>query len=413
VLPASRHAELMSLAVKHAILQRGVGHLILPNEVQGLPVDEATLASGPEGRLTPLAIAPPDETVLEMLARLRASKRPVIIVGHGARFDMDDVLALAERLNAPLLTTFKAKGLVTDDHPLGCGVLGHSGTPIASWFMNEADLLLVFGASFSDHTGSTPFQPTIQVDTDPMALGKTHPIDVPVGGDIGVTARRLLGAIGDEVQTDDQRPQIAERWDLWQTEKASRALDDRGRGIAGAALNRHVSDDAVMTVDVGNNTYSFGRYFECTRQSVLMSGYLGSIGFAYPAAIGAWAAAPDRPIVAIAGGREIRHADQSHHREQLGVGPDLVRATRKRDADLVDLATKPQLRHLRRELRRIRSARRKRGRDGRRAQRRLRPRRASPGRRRERPLTRLSCRRYWLLGALLASLLGAPRRRRS
>ena len=57
----------------------------------------------------------------------------------------------------------------------------------------------------------------------------------------------------------------------------------------------------MIAVDVGNNTYSFGRYFECKQQDVLMSGYLGSIGFGYPAAMGAWAAAPDRPIVAITG----------------------------------------------------------------------------------------------------------------
>lgn len=62
-----------------------------------------------------------------------------------------------------------------------------------------------------------------------------------------------------------------------------------------------VDPDAVLSVDVGNNTYSFGRYFECERQQVLMSGYLGSIGFAFPAAMGAWAAAPDRQIVSVSG----------------------------------------------------------------------------------------------------------------
>ena len=70
--------------------------------------------------------------------------------------------------------------------------------------------------------------------------------------------------------------------------------DDRGRGVNSSsifeALTRQVHEDAVMAVDVGNNTYSFGRYFECTRQSVLMSGYLGSIGFGFSAAMGAWAA---------------------------------------------------------------------------------------------------------------------------
>jgi thiamine pyrophosphate-dependent acetolactate synthase large subunit-like protein len=80
---------------------------------------------------------------------------------------------------------------------------------------------------------------------------------------------------------------------------------DRGEGLNSAiifaALTRQAPENAVIAVDVGNNTYSFGRYFECKRQSVLMSGYLGSIGFALPAAIGAWAAAPDRPIIAVSG----------------------------------------------------------------------------------------------------------------
>jgi pyruvate oxidase len=66
-------------------------------------------------------------------------------------------------------------------------------------------------------------------------------------------------------------------------------------------LTKHCPSDAVICVDVGNNTYSFGRYFETSGQDVLMSGYLGSIGFGYPAALGAWAAAPHRPIVAVTG----------------------------------------------------------------------------------------------------------------
>ncbi|NJL29215.1 MAG: thiamine pyrophosphate-binding protein, partial [Thermoanaerobaculia bacterium] len=84
------------------------------------------------------------------------------------------------------------------------------------------------------------------------------------------------------------------------------------RGVSSAAifaaLTRTVPEDAVLAVDVGNNTYSFGRYFECRRQAVLMSGYLGSIGFALPAAFGAWAATREgdprfagRKVVSISG----------------------------------------------------------------------------------------------------------------
>jgi len=303
-LPGSKHAELMTLALKNAIVKRNVAHLILPNEVQELPAPPCAKPSGPEGRLTAFDIAPPAAALDRAMAMVKAAKRPIVIVGHGARFNMDPIVALAERLNAPVLTTFKGKGQISDRHPLGCGVLGRSGTPIASWFMNECDLILVFGASFSNHTGITPKKPTIQVDFDPMALGKFHAVDCPVWGEIGVTARLMLDGLTD-VDTLDQRPEIAERWRLWRAEKARREQDDLGKGVNSAsvfaALNRLAPDNAVITVDVGNNAYSFGRYFECTNQSVLLSGYLGSIGFGYPAAMGAWCAAPERPILCITG----------------------------------------------------------------------------------------------------------------
>lgn len=179
VLNNSNHGELMSLVIKHALLQRDVSHLIFPDEIQTLPAENAK-ASSPQGRITPLQIAPPPDSLEQALDLLKKSQRPAIIVGHGARFSMNAITELAELLNAPVLTTFKAKGQISDRHPLGCGVLGRSGTPIASWFMNESDVLLVFGASFSNHTGIYPGKPIIQVDFDPLALGKFHPVTVPV-----------------------------------------------------------------------------------------------------------------------------------------------------------------------------------------------------------------------------------------
>ncbi len=304
VLSTSKHAELMTLALKHATLRRDVSHLIFPDEVQTLPLEGAS-ASGPTGRVPNLEVAPPEESLGQAVELLEKAQRPLIIVGHGARFEMDGILALAERLQCPVVTTFKGKGMVSDHHPLGCGVLGRSGTPIASWFMNEADLLLVLGASFSNHTGITDKKPTIQVDYDPLALGKFHAVDVPVLGEIGVTCRQLSDRLPEGLAALDLRDEIAERWALWRAEKTKREGEDRGLGVSSAslfaALNRQLPEDAVIAVDVGNNTYSFGRYFECARQSVLMSGYLGSIGFGFPAAMGAWAAAPDRPIVSISG----------------------------------------------------------------------------------------------------------------
>ncbi len=307
VLPSSRHAELANLACKSAILEQGVSHLIFPDDVQTIPAGDEE-PGGPEGRVGGAAITPPPEDLERAVALLTGAKRPVVIVGYGARDAMPQVTALAERLGAPVITTFKAKGQIPDDHPLACGVLGRSGTPIASWVMNEADLLLVLGASFSNHTGIYAGHPIIQVDSDRMQLGKFHQVTVPVWGEIG----RTLSLIEPELDAQppaavDQRADVAVRREIWSAEKRSRAGDDRGHGVASAAvfeaMSRLVPEDAVIAVDVGNNAYSFGRYFECRgSQRVLMSGYLGSIGFGFPAAIGAWAATGgEKPIVALTG----------------------------------------------------------------------------------------------------------------
>jgi len=298
----SDHAELAATAVKHAIDGRGVAHLVLPDEVQDAPSDAEV--KSPDGRRADLGTSPSATSVEAAMAAIGSAVRPVFIVGRGARHAVTELLVLAERLGAPVLTTFPAKGLVPDTHPLGAGVLGRSGTPVASWLMNEADLLVVVGASSSNHTGIAPYKSIVQIDDAPSSIGRFHPVAVTVLGDAAVSLRALSDGISNP-QAVDQRPDVAERWAIWRAEKQRRASDDRGKGISSAAIfaaiGRHCPTDAVIAVDVGNHAYSFGRYFESAGQPVLMSGYLGSIGFGYPAAMGAWAADPTRPVVAVTG----------------------------------------------------------------------------------------------------------------
>ncbi len=302
VQSGSDHAELAAIAVKHARDGRGVAHLVLPDEVQALPSDAP--AASPAGRYSDRLVRPDGAALARAAELVVAARRPVIIVGHGARGAEAELTELAERLHAPVLTTFKAKGLVPDTHPLGAGVLGRSGTPVASWLMNESDLLIVVGASFSNHTGIATYKPVVQIDDTPTAIGRFDAVTADVLGDAAVVVEALSQAVGD-ADPEDQRPDVAERWAIWRAEKARRAADDRGAGVAAAAvfaaLSEHLPVDAVVAVDVGNHAYSLGRYLESQGQPVLMSGYLGSIGFGYPAAMGAWAADPDRPVVAVTG----------------------------------------------------------------------------------------------------------------
>lgn len=305
----SDQAELMTLACKNAIVNRGVSHMVYPDDVQVIPSDAP--ADDPSGRMAPPVVVPTPETLSAGLKLLREAKRPVIICGHGARFSMPAITRLAARLRCPVVTTFKAKGLISDAHPNACGVLGRSGTPVASWFMNESDLLVVLGASFSNHTGITPKKPIVQIDLDPMMLGRFHKVEVPLWGEIGATLTLLSERLEGQGSSTDQISEIADRWKIWRAEKKKR-LTEEGVAVSSpaifAALTEVMPANAIIALDVGNNTYSFGRYFECKEQSIIMSGYLGSIGFGLPAAMGAWAATQGtdprfrgRPVVSISG----------------------------------------------------------------------------------------------------------------
>jgi len=309
VLNASNHAELMTLACKNAIVERDVAHLIFPDDVQTIPSDAP--AGGPGGRIAHPVVLPNEADIGKAASLINNAKRPIVIIGHGALEASQAIIEMAEQIGAPVMTTFKAKGLIPDSHANAAGVLGRSGTPIASWFMNEADLIIALGSSFSNHTGIEAGKPIIQVDFERMQLGKFHPVTLPIWAELSAFCKALAPSLSERSGTDDQIGELAVRWRMWREEKTSRLAEERGKGVHSAAIFQALSalapEDAIIAVDVGNNTYSFGRYFESKGQRVLMSGYLGSIGFAFPAALGAWAATQDfeafagRKVISISG----------------------------------------------------------------------------------------------------------------
>ncbi|MEO1142321.1 MAG: thiamine pyrophosphate-binding protein, partial [Pseudomonadota bacterium] len=309
VLGTSKHAELMSLACKNAIIERDVAHLIFPDDIQTNPSDAP--AQGPTGRMGGDSVQPSQQDIDAALELITSSNRPIIVIGHGAVDAIDQIIEFAEKLGAPVLTTFKGKGLISDRHPNAAGVLGRSGTPIASWFMNEADLIIALGSSFSNHTGIESSKKIIQVDFERMQLGKFHPVELPIWGELGAFCSAVMPKLKRSADAEDQISELAERWDIWRKEKQNRLNETSEAGIHSVAifdvLTRLCPEDAIISCDVGNNTYSFGRYFETSGQRVLMSGYLGSIGFGFPGAIGAWSATQDfeeyagRKVISISG----------------------------------------------------------------------------------------------------------------
>src|SRR5260370_32678306 len=108
--------------------------------------------------------------------------------------------------------------------------------------MNEADLLIVVGASFANHTGIAPYKAILQIDDNPAAIGRFDPVGAGITGDAALTLDALLEELG-ATRTEDQRPAVAARWAIWRAEKAPRAADARSRGMCPPggfdALPRH------------------------------------------------------------------------------------------------------------------------------------------------------------------------------
>lgn len=291
--------ELVTLALKHALVERGVAHLAIPNDVQKEELEVQIESMG--GRIPDFSVV--NAGLVERAVRLiEETERPVIIAGWGARGYGDKLLKLADRLKAPIVTTFRAKGVVPEDHSLVLGVLGDVGTSGARRFVKAADLLLVFGASFSEKT-NIPQIRTIQVDLDPMNLGKEFPMEVPLLGECGVVLEELLSRVQER-----SNPRMVEevkkekaKWSAQLDKEADAEAAPLRAPFIMKVLQETIDPAAIITIDVGDNGFWVGRNFIMKQQKLLMSGYLATMGFGLPAAIAAKLACPDKQVVCVTG----------------------------------------------------------------------------------------------------------------
>jgi thiamine pyrophosphate-dependent acetolactate synthase large subunit-like protein len=234
---------------------------------------------------------------------LNAAEQPVVIAGYGARGQRESILRIAEKMDAPVATTYRAKGVIPEDHELALGVMGDIGTDPAKRVVYGADLLLVVGCSYSDKTAIPSRVKQVQIDLNPMMIGRKFPVQVGLVGDAAIILLVLLERIT-EKHNDAYVNQVAEikkRWELKkQTEIDSDTPPVRGPQIM-HALQELVDPDAIIANDVGDNTLWFARNFVATDQRILMSGYVASMGFGLPAALAAQIAYPKRQVVCTTG----------------------------------------------------------------------------------------------------------------
>lgn len=292
--------KIITMALKYAIFKKGVAQVSIPNDLQKEPLDAGCCER--EMRITSQNISPDDSEIEHAAAFINQAKKPVILAGWGAFETPDMVLKIAQKLKAPIITTFRAKGIIPEQNEWVLGVLGDVGSQYARSMVNESDLLLTFGVGFSKRT-NVPFgKPLIQVDIDPIKLGK-HPFQIALLGNCNMVLPRLYEKL--KTKTDmtsfNEMKEMKKKWIAQLDKEADPYLVPLRPPYIMKILSETLPEDAVITIDVGENGWWFGRNFVMKKQRFTMSGYLATMGFGLPGALAAKLAYPDKTVICISG----------------------------------------------------------------------------------------------------------------
>jgi acetolactate synthase-1/2/3 large subunit len=239
------------------------------------------------------------------------AERPLILAGGGVTISnaSPELLQLAELLMAPVATTFMGKGTFPEIHPLSLGSIGMHGNPAANKLLLETDVLLAVGTRFADRSTARldsfcPDAKKIHIDIDAAEIGKNIAVDVPIVGD----AKKSLKALYDNL-IERLKKKESSAW-IKRVKEAKEQINSVTNGDTKdlkpqkllPELRKLLPENAIVTTEVGQNQMWAALYFKVLKpRTFISSGGLGTMGFGFPAALGAKVACPDRPVVDIAG----------------------------------------------------------------------------------------------------------------
>lgn len=312
--------QLLETAVRNALGRKGVAVLTVPGDIS-----DRRLSTDRQARfsLSPGVTRPEESAVRSAAGLLRRAERVTLLVGQGARAAREDVLALADRLAAPMVLTLKAKeGFEGDNNPFQVGQTGLIGNPAAASAMQEADTLLLLGTDFPYREWYPDGRTVIQVDTEATHIGRRVPVEAGLVGDVGATVRDLLRWLGSGEARDRKHLDHARgRFESWRDGQARLADPKHDKGAVGrirsaldnpedgvrpealaATVDRVAADNAVFTSDTGMATVWLSRFVEMRGTRRLLGSYnLGSMANAMPHALGAQYLDRERQVIAFCG----------------------------------------------------------------------------------------------------------------
>jgi pyruvate dehydrogenase (quinone) len=305
----SQVRHILDRAMRTAIGRNGVSVVILPNDLQDLPYEDPPRKHGSVfsgiGYTKPLVV--PYESDLRRAAQvLNEGKKVAILVGAGALSATDEVIAVAERLQAGAAKALLGKAALPDHLPWVTGTIGILGTK-ASWeMMNDCDTLLMIGTGFpyAEFLPKEGKVRAVQIDIDPAMLSLRYPAEVNLHGDSAETLRLLLPLLTEKTDPAWRTKIEGEVRDSW------KLLEERALAPANPINPQRVvhdmspllGRDAIITSDSGSCANWYARDLKIQRgQMCSLSGGLASMGAAVPYAIAAKFAHPDRPVIALVG----------------------------------------------------------------------------------------------------------------
>ena len=253
---------------------------------------------------------------------LLKAERPIIMAGGGVILSgaFSELQALAELVKIPVVTTFKGKGAFPENHPLAMGPIGMHGHAEANKIILEADCIVAVGARFSDRSVGKfdefgKGMSIIHMDIDPAEIGKNKSVDVALVGDVKSSLRTLVKIFSKKMtKKDPNNPWLARRKELIQY--YAETLKDYPREITAKKslkkLRELLPANAIVTTEVGQCQMWASLHFDVITPGTFFSSTgLGTMGFGFPASIGAKAARPNVPVVDIAGDGSFNMTENS------------------------------------------------------------------------------------------------------